>query len=368
MAIQSLSRGQSTGDLLAQGFGTGLGTGLGGGLQDLFQGLQQQQQQKLKTQQGAQFWEGLGLNPEMAYQFASAPDPVQKSLLDRLEGLQLGGAQQGVMGQQPGALPQQLGPGVQGQVPTQGGIRLGASPLERRHRETLGLKQEKMDWEKKKYINETYLKPFREKAETAQKEINDYNQLIPLLESGKVFTGKGRALLEHLGLADFVTNPETAQAQAILKRRATGAANAFNTKRLTNLEVSTFKDSLARLRDPILASVVMSKNAKLAAKAELVKKNVANEIAREGKFLNPLAFEDELDKRVQPHLKKFADKALRNVEQALEKQHKRTASQAFTEKNAPEGKPFRNKRTGELFIKRNGILVPYKGRNGTKQL
>ncbi len=102
--------------------GSAFGTGLGSGIQALANNKLQQIQQQQQTAKAAQFWTGLGLDPQMAHQFASAPEAIQKSLLDRLEGVNLGGQQSG----------------------REGSINIGANPAERRHKELIDLKRESL--------------------------------------------------------------------------------------------------------------------------------------------------------------------------------------------------------------------------------
>ncbi len=83
-------------------FGGSVGAGLGSGLG---QGLAALADQKLQELHGARFWKSLGLDDATARSFASAPKEVQKSLLERLEGMSIGsqdqqGSQMSQMGQQ----------------------------------------------------------------------------------------------------------------------------------------------------------------------------------------------------------------------------------------------------------------------------
>ena len=93
--------------------GNAFGTGLGAGLQSLANMKLNEITAQKQQAKASQFWKGLGLNDQMANQFASAPESIQKSLLDRLEGVNVGG--------------QQPGQETQGQ-----GVTIGANPVERR--------------------------------------------------------------------------------------------------------------------------------------------------------------------------------------------------------------------------------------------
>lgn len=107
--------------------GASLGTGLSSGLQSLAQNKLQQMQQEKQAAAWQQAFPQLP--PQLGQLFAQQPE-LAKSLLDRLEGLQIGGVSPEI---QPTGTQQQ---------PAQTGLTIGPSSQERRHRETLAQQKE----------------------------------------------------------------------------------------------------------------------------------------------------------------------------------------------------------------------------------
>ncbi len=93
--------------------GAGLGQGLGEGLLYLAQNRLNNLAEQKRISQGSKFWQSLGISPEIASGLASAPEAVQKSFLDRLEGIGVGGQQQEPAYQQ--MMQQQEAPALQQQ-------------------------------------------------------------------------------------------------------------------------------------------------------------------------------------------------------------------------------------------------------------
>lgn len=151
--------------------GSALGSGLSSGLQALIQHKMNQMTQQQQLTRGAKFWEGLGLAPDKAIQFASAPEAIQKSLLDRLEGVSVGTGDQmqpqglnQLLGRQEGFSPNELQQALSQEPQQEGGLRIGANPMERRHKETLA-QQEKLAQDKREFE--------REKLEVKQKQARE---------------------------------------------------------------------------------------------------------------------------------------------------------------------------------------------------
>ncbi len=194
--MAQIIRANNAGANLGQALGTGLSSGISTGLNNLINSKMQQVQQQRAQQQGSAFWKGLGLPDQIANQFALAPESVQKSLLDRLEGINIGGQQQQMQSQQ---LPNQLQQQAQ-QPQQQGGLRLGANPVERRqqaqlqqqaqlHREA----QQQRAQQHSERLNAPVLKQIEERAIPARNISNIASELTDLLNTGKVITGiKGR--------------------------------------------------------------------------------------------------------------------------------------------------------------------------------
>lgn len=160
--------------------GSAFGQGLGQGLQLLLQNKMSQMAQQQQLARGSQFWKGLGLPDNLAIQFASAPEAVQKSLLDRLEGVNLG-------------IQQPAQPVIEGQpqAAAQQGVSIGASPAERRHRELLN--------EQRLARVDKVAEKIEQQATPARQVVNLAKDALDVLNTGKAITGvAGRITPEFL--------------------------------------------------------------------------------------------------------------------------------------------------------------------------
>ncbi len=180
MAIQILNDPLRS---LGSSIGSSIGAGLGSGLQQLAQQKLDQFSQRQQIERGSQFWQGLGLPKELAVQFAQAPESVQKSLLDRLEGVNIGGDDSGAMGE--GA--------------TKGGFKIGANPAERRHKELLAQK-EQHHLEK---LHTPALKQIEEEGIPARQTLKLVDDIEKVVGTSKAVTGVAGKFLPN-----FLQTPE----------------------------------------------------------------------------------------------------------------------------------------------------------------
>lgn len=147
------------------GLGDFLSTGLSGLAQNKLQSIQRSNQSK--------FWEQAGLPSQLAQSLSAQPEGIQKSILDRLEGLQFGG------GQQQGGMQS-----LQGQQA--GGVRLGANPAERRHQESLALQREGLDLKKGQIEKQA-----QEVTVEKSRQLSSIDQAKKLINSSKGRTSLG---------------------------------------------------------------------------------------------------------------------------------------------------------------------------------
>jgi hypothetical protein len=156
--VQFAPQESSVGGNIGQSFGTGLGAGLQSLANMKLNEITQQKQQA----KASQFWKNVGLEGlGLEYQ----PESIQKSILDRLEGLNLGGNQMQSQQQQPqmldqlldrqeGFSPNELDQTLASNEQPAGGLKIGANPMERRHKETLEnqnkLSKDKQEFEREK--------------------------------------------------------------------------------------------------------------------------------------------------------------------------------------------------------------------------
>jgi len=157
-----------------ESFGEKFGTSLGQGLQVLAQHKLNDALYKRQIGEGAKFWSSMGLDDKTARSFAAAPESVQRSLLDRLEGTSVGAQQGQQMQQQPQQFDQQAQsqmqqpqqfdqqgqPIQQPQQQQQGGFKIGPTKEERRHRELIASKEQAaINKDVHPFIKETQSKP-----------------------------------------------------------------------------------------------------------------------------------------------------------------------------------------------------------------
>lgn len=157
---------------LGQTLGTALGTGISGGLQNLLTNKLQQMQQ---NKQASAFQQAFPqLPPQIGELLALQPD-LAKTILDRLEGLEIGAS----------GTPEQK----------TSGITLGPSSQERRHRETLSQQKELSGI---KTAQPKFLK-IEEEAKPARQLTKLATDALNLLKTGKALTGlKGQITPTYL--------------------------------------------------------------------------------------------------------------------------------------------------------------------------
>lgn len=277
----------STGESL----GGTIGTSLGIGLQALAQGKIQQLMAQKEQQRKEQSFIDVGLPPQYARALSGLPEKTVHDILSR--GLQVPGAQQ--VG---GVVPTEGAP----QVQAPGMIQLGPSPEDIRHKETIAAKREATAYK----MVEPDITKIREQADTFERNQPILEEGLALLKSGKVLTGPEAGALENIkfgdtSLLDYVKNPETARFQQILSGLTTGAAGAFGTKRLTNLEVKLYEKSLSRLVDPREASERFLELELIKGKAVKAKRKAMNELISQYQKKNealPFDLRDKADARV----------------------------------------------------------------------
>lgn len=192
--------------------------------------------------------------------------------------------------------------------------------VERRHQEKMDERTRRYDSDNQRYILKNYIEPLSKHKERAQKDIRDFETVERYLNDEKLWTGPQRVILEKLGLDELITNPETAHAKSIIDGYATGAASAYNTSNLTNLEVETYKNSFINLRNPNDKIRLQLKNLKLEGQAIELKDKISMNIMAKNPKISPIEFVLEFEKRVKEPLKKFTYKALDNVDKMLRKQ------------------------------------------------
>lgn len=301
-----------------QTIGSALGTGLGSGLQ----ALANMKLQQLQQQQGAQRWQQAvpGLPSGLAQLIAGSPEGVQKSLLDRLEGLQFGGGQpQGQVQQQP--------------IAQQQPITLGPSSAERRHRETLSQK-ERMHIDK---LAAPVFSDIQESGSAARRVVNTAQEVKNLLSTGKAITGAiARITPKEL---------QTPEGQALISK----------INELVLLKAQLGKGVPSRMR---LTLEELAKPA-IWQKPQTINKLV-NDIINDPEFLKDIYRDEAREKLLQeyPEIPKDFRKIIEKESKNLLKQRSlKSLEQALPAKDN-EGKIARNPETGQRAQSIDGKWVP----------
>ncbi len=384
------------------------GEAFGEGLQSLVQHksnqMQQRQQQQLaqqQQQQKAAFWQQSGLSPEFAQALSAQPEAIQKSFLDRLEGLQIPNGQQpqmqqqrpqgqqhvyanqqgrenqftepakqqaeekalktlqyGQEAQQLGQMPQQRNqqqrqvPVIAPQLPSeapqvtpgpqapevQGGLRLGANPVERRHQEQMA-HAEKLA-EKKAELREKHdLTKFeREKQDKQQEKSKEYlttinkeakglkennmrlDKMEKLIDSGNLSNtafSAGLDTLAHglwgvgLNLKSLQT-PETQEFEKLSKDMLNGLKDTFGS-RILESEVQNFLQTIPSLSQSNEGKKAVIDNMKMLAEGKLLRQQAARNIVKDNGNVVPSDLELKVEEIIEPELDALADRFKNSV-------------------------------------------------------
>lgn len=343
MPIQILPQEQSLSELLGKGLGAGLSTGLESLAQQNLQQMMQQRQRQQQLAQGSQFWSGLLNLPAdhpTVRSFASAPDALQKSLLDRLEGLdiqtapqqpeQTPGTQfdttptQAIYGTEPtDALPAEQEPQSAQMIPSESrsSVRVGAAPIERRHQEILGQRERETAFKRVQKDIDT----IKEESRVWEKIEPKYQQAIKLASKKDVQIGPLTALAEgikfgeNVSLLDFMQTSNTQQLRTLINELAQGAAGAFGTKRLTNLEVDLYRDSLIRLANTPEGMKSIARRKLIEGKAIKAKKKAVNSLVGDYESRKePIPFDilDRADTKIDRQLNRYKQQVINEIQGA----------------------------------------------------
>lgn len=307
-------------------FGETFGTGLGQGLQQLVQNKLADLQQRNQQSKAAQLYELGGLSPDISRAIAAQPEAIQKSLLDRLEGLTFGG-QQNL--QQPNILEQLTGnaasvaqPGLQGQVPNnqntqpQNSVRLGPNAAERRHRELLDLKrQNQQDKQRAEAFKLT--KPERTEilkaGRKAEQQLHDLNRMEELEKEGKLDEPSYVEFLKRSGLdVPALLNEGSEEFQKIAANFIGGAKEALG-GRVTNFELEQFLKTIPSLSQSPGGRKRVIANLKRIKRTEIEYKNALKEVIKDNKGIPPLDLLEEVDERIGKKLDKISDQFRQDI-------------------------------------------------------
>lgn len=283
MAIQIINDPYRT---FGGGLGQALGTGLGGGLS---KGLSALAQAKLKQLENAPF----------------------AQLLTQLQGGQV--TPSGETGTQPQS-PEKISQ-----------ISKTLNPQQALQVATLNLQRQKAEEDRnlKKEIaaraeNKPYIDALKSSYNKSRSQIPTNKSIIKMAESGNLRDPRLFKLLDKIGLGEWWASPDTQLTGSLLDNLVTGAGNAFNTKRLTNLEVDLYKRTLGDLSKTPEVISALAKNRLLEADADEAKYDAYRKI--KSKFGDKIPFGVDIDELVEdevaPKLALLARQAMENLQVA----------------------------------------------------
>lgn len=317
--------------------GTGLGVGISSGLQNLAD-LKMKELARRQVTQGLQA-PSLGFSPEEA-QALSGLDTTSLNQILKQRAAQ----------PQQAAYAQAISSILGGEQPGQEAPQLAG--LTEQQATNLGkfvTQQRKFEQGERKEARE-YLAPFEEKHQRIEQAIRSNNQLIQLSRSGNLRAGYKQKLLDKLDLGNFWQPIENELAQKNLARQATNAGAAFNTKRLTNLEVGTYKQSLATLWNTPEGIEAIARVNNLEFKADEARHKARRNIIKDNKGQIPFDIESQIEDRVQPQLKHYADKSMKIVMNAINKTPGKNVAKRKNQFASINDVPTKNLPVGAKFI------------------
>lgn len=299
--------------LPSRNFGGEFGNSLAQGLQQLAQHKINENLQHRQRQEASRLWKSLGVPDKEAYAFASAPESVQKSLLDRLEGASFGGQpqnqyNQGQQGQQQQAQQMQPSLDQQGQPMgngDQGGFTLGPTKEERRHREIIGAKEQAA-------VNKTvhpFIKETQSKARAAQENDIRLNRMRELINTGKLNNPQFAGLLKTLkkgvfGLGVDLSGLLTKEGQEFekLTNDFTKSVKDIFGSNVTNLDLETFLSTIPHLAQSNEGKMSVINNLQLLNKGSELRNKASRLLIQKYGNKLPIDFESQVDDLIKPEL------------------------------------------------------------------
>jgi hypothetical protein len=239
------------------------------------------------------------------------------------------------IGQQPG-----LGK-LPGRMTSQNVMQLlsleqGQQRLEQRaqeHAEDIALKRElsgvQSVQERDRLIQQSYkahkpeLEAMEAAGEAGKARESTYKQIKLYNASGKLIQGKKRQILEKMGLEDWFTNAPTQVANKMFKQLAQQTGKDFGTSRPTDFLVGLEADSQGSLINTQEGLDAIADVQILGTKAAQVRQKIKQEL--ESKYVKrkepyPPNITARINAKAEPLIKKYREKAIKNIETILKKQ------------------------------------------------
>lgn len=327
-----------------ESFGQQLGTNLGQGLQMLASHKLNDVMQKKQVAEHAKLWASLGANPQTAHAFASAPESLQKELLERFQGQVAGnqGNEQDQMQQQSqqqmeGQPQQQMQPqydqqGNQIQQPAQqaGGFIIGPTKEERRHRELLNeQKLARHSKENAAMFKETaaYRTELNNKAEAAEGNLFRIREARELEKEGKLDSQAYLTFLNASGLENVqgLLSGDTQAYDKIMADFQKGAKDVYG-GRISNQELEQFLKTIPNLYQSPAGRARIFNMMEYWNKGDIEKQKVAQQIRKENGGVPPYDLHEQVIERSKPRLDHIAKQFREGLKEALTLEQKQQGS------------------------------------------
>jgi|GEM_PF-5593744 len=345
-----------------QGLGESLGTGLSGGLQHLANQKIQQLHQK-QTAQSLRAIPGANFSPEEAQALAGLdPAILQTVLKQKLQapqnqafaealGLLTGNTPQQEQGGQPGQM--QNGQRAQPQLNPQQAFQI--AQLQQGERKLKAAEKDK---------TLSYLQPqidqWRKDYEGANSNIEGWNELKVLNDSGQLLQGKNYQLFNKLGVAPLFFNGATEVAQKTAQQQLFKTIGDVTTPGKTtdailkqlekgNVTLGNTKEGA----DALLDLFILRDKAEKQKYKEYLKASAKGDISRE--------LPDQIAQASKEKIKKLADKKLERIKELLTP---KTLDEILPGQDAnglPDKTIARGDNNKPAFIVRDGKWTPIKG-------
>lgn len=394
--------------LKSPGFGTRVAESLGTGLSQLANSKLQQIQQQHQRQALQSGLQGLGLSPQMAQAYGSLPEsalgPLLKqqmrmqSINDVLSGNEVQSGQQqdnsgmlrqllgntdqsgGNLGQvsnqsqQPRgktytpeqltkitAIDPALGNSLRGQQAQQETERHNAE-VEDVNRKKLvqGERRIENEEEGRNYeTNKEYINSLKLRSRVAHDTINDNEQIIKIIDSGKWGSPKLRSILSKAGFEVLLNSPTSEAAKDLANKQVFDMVRTLGARNISDYETRQLQSLYPNLLQSAEGAKFIAENLILKARSDQQEKKIADQILKENKNKTPRDFETQIQERMEPYRAEYKEKFDANLQRVLNREQdtqQRLSEESFD--NLPK-----DAEKGDRYINDNGKEVEWTGSN-----
>lgn len=221
-----------------------------------------------------------------------------------------------------------------------------------------GIREAKTEQERNKYAHQ-WSEPYIKAAESAERDIRDYTDLINLAETNELRTGAGYQLMKKLGMEEFGANLYTQLASKIIGRTAQNfnSSGLASARGATNFLEQTFQRGLATLGNTPEGIIAISKMFIESAQLPIVKNKVREELMKKWKGNIPYNADDIIREKAEKEGAKVSHDIIKLGQEAMQQFKKKSGEEevkvgtklsAISNKSQlPIGTIRTNKKTGE---------------------